>query len=154
LPTARPARRSSRLPLTGGLVLAAFAFFAAGWLLRPLFQSKPTRSFGRVVRLTHGPARSFAPAISPDGKWIAYLSDARGPTDVWVQFLAGGEAANLTEKTGLTVGARTDIGGLDISPDGRAACPSTPQALPAEAPKSADAPRPEAAAAWPVRQEA
>ncbi len=61
------------------------------------------RSFGRVVRLTHGSSRSFAPAISPDGKWVAYLSDARGPIDVWVQFVAGGEAVNLTEKTGLTV---------------------------------------------------
>ena len=115
LPAAAPARRPTGLPWIAGLVLAAFA---AGWLLRPLLRSKHAPSFGRVVRLTHGPARSFAPVISPDGKWIAYLSDARGPTDVWVQFLAGGEAANLTEKTGLTVGARTDIGGLDISPDG------------------------------------
>jgi Tol biopolymer transport system component len=56
--------------------------------------------------------------ISPDGKWVAYLSDARGSNDVWVRFVAGGEAANLTEKSGLTVQARTDIGGLDISPDG------------------------------------
>ena len=117
-PAAPPASRSHRLPLIAGFVLAALAVFAAGWLLRPLFQSKPAPSFGRVVRLTHGPARSFAPAISPDGKWIAYVSNARGPTDVWVQFVAGGEAANLTEKTGLTVAARTDIGGLDISPDG------------------------------------
>ena len=71
---------------------AALAAFAAGWLLRPLFLKNAAPSFGRVVRLTHGPTRSFGPAVSPDGKWVAYLSDARGPTDVWVQFVAGGDA--------------------------------------------------------------
>jgi Tol biopolymer transport system component len=48
---------------------------------------------------------------------VAYLSNARGPTDVWVKFL-GGEAANLTASTRLEVTAGTGIGGLDISPDG------------------------------------
>jgi eukaryotic-like serine/threonine-protein kinase len=97
----------------------AIAAFAIGWLLRPVvLRRDPPPTFGRVVRLTHGGSHSFAPAISPDGKWIAYLSDTRGPTDVWVQFIAGGEAVNLTEKSGLTVQSRTDIGGLDISPDG------------------------------------
>ena len=111
----QPRTLSLRLLPVAALVLAAFA---AGWLLRPLFRGRPAPSFGRVVRLTHGPARSFAPVVSPDGKWVAYLSDARGPTDVWVRFVAGGEAANLTEKSGLTVQTRTDIGGIDISPDG------------------------------------
>ena len=74
--------------------------------------------FSRIVRLTTGPAREWAPAISPDGKWVAYLSNARGPTDVWVKFVAGGEAANLTEPTGLEVTPGTGIGGIDISPDG------------------------------------
>ena len=63
------------------------------------------------------PARAFGLAVSPDGKWVAYLSDARGPTDVWVQFVAGGDPANLTEKSGLILQSRTDVGGLDISPD-------------------------------------
>jgi Tol biopolymer transport system component len=98
--------------------LAAAAAFGAGMLLRPLFRGSPPPSFGRVVRLTHGPARAFGPAVSPDGKWVAYLSDARGPTDVWVQFVAGGDPANLTAKTGLIIETRSDIGGLDISPDG------------------------------------
>ncbi|HEY2797388.1 MAG TPA: LpqB family beta-propeller domain-containing protein [Thermoanaerobaculia bacterium] len=114
LPRQPPASSPRLLPLAA-LVLAAIA---AGWLLRPLFRDRPVPSFGRVVRFTHGPARAFAPVVSPDGKWVAYLSDARGPTDVWVRFVAGGEAANLTEKSGITVQTRTDIGGIDISPDG------------------------------------
>ena len=74
--------------------------------------------FSRIVRLTRGPAREWAPAISPDGKWVAYLSNERGPTDVWVRFLGGGDPANLTASTGLEVTPGTGIGGLDISPDG------------------------------------
>ena len=99
------------------VALAGLAAFAAGWLARPLFRQERAPSFGRVVRLTHGPARAFAPAVSPDGKWVAYLSDARGPTDVWVQFVAGGDPANLTEKSGLSLQSRADVGGVDISPD-------------------------------------
>ena len=53
-------------------------------------------TFSRVTQLGHGPAFEFGPAISPDGKWIAYLSNARGPTDVWVRFLSGGDPVNLT----------------------------------------------------------
>ncbi len=74
--------------------------------------------FSRVLRLTTTPAHEFGPAISADGKWVAYLSDARGATDVWVKFIAGGEPANLTASTGLEIQVRSAIGGLEISPDG------------------------------------
>ena len=72
----------------------------------------------RVVRLTSGPARESGPAISPDGKWVAYLSNARGPTDVWVKFLTGGDPVNLTAALDLDVQTASDIGGLAVSPDG------------------------------------
>ncbi len=104
-------------PVIGALTVA-LAAFVAGWLLRPLLSRRDAPSFDRISRLTSGPARDFGPAISPDGKWVAYLSSARGPTDVWVRFVAGGEPANLTEKLSLSVENRSIIGGLDISPDG------------------------------------
>jgi Tol biopolymer transport system component len=72
----------------------------------------------RAVRLTSGPAHESAPALSPDGKWVAYLSNARGATDVWVKFIAAGEAVNLTATAGLDLPAQADIGGLAITPDG------------------------------------
>jgi Tol biopolymer transport system component len=113
--------RRSRAVLTAAA--AALVAFTAGWFLRPkLFVGEAPPVYGRVVRLSQRASNAFAPAISPDGKWIAYLSDARGPTDVWVKFVAGGEAVNLTEKTGLIVSARSDVGGLDISPDGTQIC--------------------------------
>ncbi len=104
--------------LAAGIVGTALAAFVAGLLVRPLLRFGTPPSFSRAVRLTSGPAREFGPAISPDGKWVAYLSDARGPVDVWVKFVSGGEAANLTEKLGLSIQSRDDIGGLGISPDG------------------------------------
>ncbi len=76
-------------------------------------------AFSRIVRLTASAAREMAPAISPDGKWVAYLSDARGPTDVWVQFIVGGgPPINLTENANITVSTRSVVGGLEISKDG------------------------------------
>jgi eukaryotic-like serine/threonine-protein kinase len=114
--TAAPkGRRSSNgLPLAA----AALAAFGAGLLLRPLLPRAMPPSFSRVARLTTGPQQEFGAAISPDGKWAAYLSNALGPVDVWVKFVAGGEAINLTEKLGLRIPRRANIGGLGISPDG------------------------------------
>jgi eukaryotic-like serine/threonine-protein kinase len=74
--------------------------------------------FSRVTQLSRGAAFEFGAAISPDGKWIAYLSNARGPTDIWVRFLSGGDPVNLTASTTLEMQSRTDLGGLAISPDG------------------------------------
>ncbi len=90
----------------------------AVWLIRAAPGQEIQPSFSRVLRLTTTPAHEFGPAISPDGKWVAYLSDARGATDVWVKFIAGGEAANLTAATDLEIQVRSAIGGLEISPDG------------------------------------
>jgi Tol biopolymer transport system component len=56
--------------------------------------------------------------ISPDGKWVAYLSDTGGRTNVWVWFISGGDPVNLTGSTGLSVQASDAIGGVDVSPDG------------------------------------
>ncbi|MEP6994233.1 MAG: LpqB family beta-propeller domain-containing protein [Acidobacteriota bacterium] len=110
-----PSRGPARILLAAAAALLAAA--AIAWFTRVGRSSQAPR-FGRVTRLTFGPRRNFAPVISPDGKWVAYLSDARGPMDVWVKFITGGEAVNLTEKTGLTTAVRSEIGGLDISPDG------------------------------------
>ena len=53
----------------------------------------------------------------PDAKWVAYLSNARGPTDVWVKFIAGGDAINLTASAKVGVQSQAGISGLEISPD-------------------------------------
>jgi TolB protein len=49
---------------------------------------------------------------------VAYYSNARGPTDVWVKFYESGATLNLTSSLNLELPARVGIGGLAISPDG------------------------------------
>src|SRR5262245_5895109 len=96
-------------------VLAVGAAFGVT-AIRSRLAAGPTVT--RVVRLVSGPAFEHSPAISPDGKWVAYLSDARGATDVWVKVIPGGDPINLTAATNLDVAPQVDSGGLSISPDG------------------------------------
>jgi TolB protein len=71
------------------------------------------------VRVTHTATQEFGPAIAPDGKWVAYYANEGGRTDVWVKYLDTGATLNLTSNVDLELPARTGIGGLAISPDGR-----------------------------------
>jgi Tol biopolymer transport system component len=104
------------------LAVAAIALagvgYGAGWFSWRQTATPAGPVFDRVVRLVSTPAHEFGPVISPDGKWVAYLSNARGPTDVWVKFIAGGDPANLTANADIDVQANDFMGGLDISPDG------------------------------------
>jgi Tol biopolymer transport system component len=43
------------------------------------------------LRLTENSAQDGLPAISPDGKWIAFVSDVGGRWRIWVVPLDGGE---------------------------------------------------------------
>jgi Tol biopolymer transport system component len=110
------AHRAWMVPLVGAL--AAALGIAIGWFVRSAAPVTSAPSFSRVVRLTASAAHEFGPAIAPDAKWVAYLSDARGTTDLWVKFIGGGDAVNLTAGAHLNLATRTDISGVDISPDG------------------------------------
>jgi Tol biopolymer transport system component len=118
-PPARTPQFSGRLMwIAGAAALAGAAGWAgAHWALGAEAVRMPVPS--RIVRLTNGPAREFAPAISPDRKWVAYVAtDTSGRTDVWVQFVGGGDAYNLTAKANLDITTNAGISGLEISPDG------------------------------------
>src|SRR4029453_18313201 len=84
----------------------------------------PPPAFDHVAPILATAAHEHSPVLSPDGKWIAYLSNARGPTDVWVKFIAGGEpphppsGSNKNQRAGLTVESNDYISGLAVSPDG------------------------------------
>jgi len=117
LSAAPVARRSiGRIAVAALFVLGAFAL---GWFLRPV-KSVETNApkFARVVRLVATPEREFSPAISPDGKWIAYLSEKAGKVDLWVKFVAGGDAVNLTANGNLVLWNRQEVCGLEVSLDG------------------------------------
>jgi Tol biopolymer transport system component len=110
-----PSRRG-RVAVGGAGLAAAAVLVVVGavlWRARGVAPPVPT-----VVALTTGALREVSPVISPDGKFVAYMSSAEGRSDLWVQFVGGGTAVNLTEKSGLEFQSNTGIGGMDISPDG------------------------------------
>jgi dipeptidyl aminopeptidase/acylaminoacyl peptidase len=58
---------------------------------------------GRSFQLTRGPKRDNAPAWSPDGQRIAFLSNRGGKTNVWLISPEGGEAEAATKFEKLSV---------------------------------------------------
>ncbi len=73
-------------------------------------------SGGRAQRLTSGAVRDVNPAISPDGRTVAFARTAVGPepgeAQIWILPLDGGEAWQLTKQ-------RHGAGSPTWSPDGR-----------------------------------
>lgn len=54
---------------------------------------------GRATRITHGAAYDMQPRFSPDGRWVAYISDAGGGHNVWLMRPDGSEARQVTRET-------------------------------------------------------
>jgi dipeptidyl aminopeptidase/acylaminoacyl peptidase len=67
---------------------------------------------GRVRRLTRGDQRDGRPRFSPDGRFLAFLSDRDKGTSIWLLPLSGGEPRRLTSRDAV-------VGDYDWSPDGR-----------------------------------
>lgn len=63
-------------------------------------------------QLTQGEKSATAPAWSPDGRWIGFLSARSGKTNVWRISPSGGEAEQLTDEKGGVLAFR-------FSPDGK-----------------------------------
>ena len=100
--------------LTLGAVGIGFAHGRSRAPCRPIAAPRIVRT----IRVTDTPAQEFGPAISADGKLIAYYSDIRGVTDLWVKFLDNGTTRNLTESLDLELQVRASMGGVDFRPDG------------------------------------
>ncbi len=86
-----------RLPLiaAGGLLLVAAAVGITWWLSR---SRAPARGL-ELTRVTSDSGLTAYPALSPDGKLLAYASDrsGEGNLDIWVQQVGGGEPIRLTK---------------------------------------------------------
>ena len=127
LAAASPSATRRFAPALLAAVIVAAVAMPLGWMVGTYRTAGADPAFGRVIRLVSTAAHEFGPAISPDAKWVAYLSNARGPTDVWVKFIAGGDAINLTATSRLEVQSQAGLGGLEIPPmDCRSRLPRRP----------------------------
>lgn len=100
-------------PVIGAVVVAALVAWLA---LRPDPPENPLAD-ARFVRLTDFDGKEQAAALSPDGKFVAFLSDREGRTDVWVTQVGAGRFYNITK------GAAPELNNpavrtLGFSPDG------------------------------------
>jgi imidazolonepropionase-like amidohydrolase/Tol biopolymer transport system component len=54
---------------------------------------------GTATRVTSGSAYDMQPRFSPDGRWVAYITDAGGGHNVWLMRPDGSDARQLTRET-------------------------------------------------------
>ncbi len=112
-PAPGPERNKRARAVWATLVLCPIAATAlTTWLLRPHRGVIPARA--DLVRLTSDAGLTMMPALSPDGKLVAYASDrgGEGYLSIWVQPVGSGEAVRLTR-------GPTDDTAPAFSPDGR-----------------------------------
>jgi serine/threonine protein kinase len=76
------------LALTAGVLLSIF-------LRAPVFENPLLNA--HFTRLTDFPGYEEDAAISPDGKFVAFVSDRDGTYDIWLNQLATGQFFNLTK---------------------------------------------------------
>ena len=77
------------------IALAAAAYLAT----RPRPADEVARELAEPERLTLDLGLNMDPAISPDGKFVAYASDrsGEGNLDIWVKQVGGGDPIRLTK---------------------------------------------------------
>jgi len=97
----QPIAAKKRRWVAGALTAFVLGCAAAGlWLLRDRKPNSSERSSGplEITRLTTEGGLNIDPAISPDGKLLAYASDhgGDGNLDIWVKQIGGGDPIRLT----------------------------------------------------------
>ncbi len=109
-PVTVPQRRTSKWAVGAGVLLASVAGGAIAW--RIASRTPQPVSEAALTRLTSDSGLTTDPALSPDGKLVAYASDRAGESlDIWVQQLAGGDPIRLTRD-------EADDRAPSFSPDG------------------------------------
>ncbi len=108
-------KRYAWLPwIVVGLLVAGFG----AWIIvsRPRATVQNPLSNAQFTRLTDFTGGETNPAISPDGKFVAFISDRGGAFDIWLIQSDGSSLANLTN--GRIGDARSPLRAVGFSGDG------------------------------------
>jgi serine/threonine-protein kinase len=98
--------RTPRL-LSAGLYLVPRAWSAAGELIVTRFTNRtdiaamPVAATGEVRDVAASASAEFDPALSPNGRWLAYVSDRSGQAEIWVQAYPEGAPARVSSGGGF-----------------------------------------------------
>ena len=104
---------SRRLRVGTAAALASLAILAAGFALKDrIWPPDPALDAPReTVPLVTWPSEEEDSKVSPDGKWVSFISDKNGVMRLYVQPIDGGEAREI--------GVEGDVVAHAWSPDGR-----------------------------------
>jgi len=107
---AGPGRRPSAL-LAGALAVVAFA---AGWAVGSRGSRTPNAAPGANLKVTPMTASGnvIGAAVSPDGRYIAFVESDQGRQSLWLQQTAGGQTLRLIPEQGVYYWGHT------FTPDG------------------------------------
>ena len=94
-PVQRTGRRWAGWAVAAGVVALASL---ATWLAAGRFRSNPPELPYHLTRLAGGGGLTEYPAISPDGRFVAFASDraGHGNLDIWIQPVTGSDPVQLT----------------------------------------------------------
>jgi len=94
---ALPARKGRRWGIAALGALALFGAAGLGFLARGLRPRAENSSPAELRRLTDFVGMEEFPALSPDGKSVAFTADVSGRGQIWVRLLAGGTPLQVTQ---------------------------------------------------------
>jgi serine/threonine protein kinase/Tol biopolymer transport system component len=115
-PPSRVAPAKSRWVWIAAVVVVIVAFSTLFSLLRPRATVQNPLLNAQFTRLTDFEGAETVPAISPDGKFVAFISDRSGTFDIWLIQSNGSSLANLTR--GRIEDARAPLRAIGFSGDG------------------------------------
>jgi serine/threonine protein kinase/Tol biopolymer transport system component len=115
LPAEVVPKRYAWLPRAlAAILLAGFGAWILAHRPRPIVQNPLDHA--QFARLTDFEGNETNPAISPDGKFVAFISDRSGAFDIWLVQANGGSLANLTQ--GRMGDVRGPLRAIGFSGDG------------------------------------
>ena len=96
----RPATALARLPRWAPWAVGAAAVAVAALVWRALSSAGPGWVVSNIRQVTREPEIEYMPAISPDGREVAYAAGYPDAMHIYVRDVAGGRALPLTEDLG------------------------------------------------------